>query len=174
VAKRGRKPRPTELKVLVGTRKDRINAAEPAAPAGRPECPDYLKGYAREGWAELVEVLDRMGVLTQADGMALAIFAATYARWRRALAKLDGPAPDPADLGLDLAELGLGGPPDTLTDSTAAGGLKVGAYVRIAAEAERDMARMLVEFGLTPSSRSRVAVADRKPIDPLAKFKRQA
>ena len=50
---RGRKPRPTALKILDGTRADRINHDEPAMPPASIEPPDWLDETARAHWGEL-------------------------------------------------------------------------------------------------------------------------
>ena len=39
---RGRKPTPTRLKILKGSRADRINEREPALPPARPDAPEHL------------------------------------------------------------------------------------------------------------------------------------
>lgn len=106
---------------------------------------------ARREWDRIVPLLEELGILSRVDGTALAIYCVTYARWVRACDEING-------------EPGM-------TETTGSGAEKVGPFVQIAASAERDMARMLVEFGCTPSSRSRISVPDRKPVDPLERFK---
>lgn len=147
MAKRGPKPRPAALKLAGGT-----PAPRPAAPAiaGRPECPGHLDAIARAEWDRIVPLLDEAGILARIDGAALAIYCATYSRWVRASAELDAP--------------------EGLVAYTEKGGVKQSPYVQIAAAAERDMARMLVEFGCTPSSRSRVATKAEGPKDAFAEF----
>src|ERR1039458_3931220 len=76
-----RKPKPTLLKVLAGSRPCRVNSAEPKPPAGRPDPPAHLAGEALAEWGRMVEVLDGLGVLTRADGAALAIYCVAHARW---------------------------------------------------------------------------------------------
>lgn len=55
---RGRKPKPTELKVLHGTfRADRAPAAAPPATRqGTPHCPDYFDDEERAAWKKLARV----------------------------------------------------------------------------------------------------------------------
>ena len=124
-AMRGRKPKPTALKLLDGTRADRINRNEPAMPPASIEPCDWLDEAAREHWGELAPVLPSAGLLTAGDRQALALLCEAFSRFRF----------NPAD---DKAR---------------------GLY-----------RRMLVEFGCTPSSRSRVKTTAKPARDALAEF----
>jgi phage terminase small subunit len=69
----GRKPKPTHLKLLEGERnKDRINFDEPKFKPKAPKCPSWLSKEARREWRRLAPDLERLGLLTDAD---LAMFA---------------------------------------------------------------------------------------------------
>src|SRR5688500_15978698 len=83
---RGRKPLPTALKVLQGTdRPDRRRGrTEPRPPDGLPEPPPWLDDVARAEWDRFAPILTQMGVLTIVDGMLLAIYCTSFARWRQA------------------------------------------------------------------------------------------
>lgn len=71
----GRKPQATTLKLLKGVAKDRINQDEPKPDIGIPDMPKWLKGKtAIAEWKRLSEMLDRLGVLTEADGNSLAMY----------------------------------------------------------------------------------------------------
>ena len=62
---RGRKPKPTMIKVLEGNPGKRaINDREPEPPAGIPECPDFLDEEARAEWFRTAKVLSDMRLLT--------------------------------------------------------------------------------------------------------------
>ena len=63
-AMRGRKPKPTALKLLDGTRADRINHDEPAMSPASIEPPDWLDETARAHWGDLAPVLQSSGLLT--------------------------------------------------------------------------------------------------------------
>ena len=54
---RGRKPKPTALKLLDGTRADRINHDEPAMPPASIEPPDWLDETALGPIRDLESVL---------------------------------------------------------------------------------------------------------------------
>lgn len=146
MATRGRKPKPPELKILAGTRPDRIPADAPAALKGRPACPDHLDVIARQEWDRIVPELEELGVLSRTDGAALVLYCSTYSRWRSALD--------------EIKAKGLLVP--------AKVGVRVNPAVAIAASCEAQMARMLAEFGCTPSSRSRVVGS--RPAKPADKF----
>jgi phage terminase small subunit len=122
---RGRKPKPTALKILDGTRADRINRDEPAMPPGSIEPPAWLDETAREHWRELAPILQSAGLLTVGDRQALALLCESFSRFR------SNPENDKA----------------------------------------RDLyRRILVEFGLTPSSRSRLKTTAEPAKDALAEF----
>jgi len=155
---RGRKPKPTQLKVLAGNPgKRKLNKAEPKPMRGIPECPEYLPPRAKAAFLELGERLDRMGVITVADGMALELLAFAYEEWRSA-----------NDLIVDAAELSKfegdvvrfkdGMTYETQSDA----GTIVRAHPanRLSSDAFKRIRMMLVEFGLTPSSRARVHTPD--------------
>lgn len=85
---RGRKPKPTALKILDGDRADRINHAEPLLPEGDTAFPEHFcvdadgLDFAREQWAELAPLLSRVGLLTEGDRPALALLCEAYALTR--------------------------------------------------------------------------------------------
>ena len=85
MATRGRKPKPTALKVLEGNPGKRpLNEYEPVPPKGTIECPDWLEEEAKREWERLAPSLEAMGVLTTADLTAFAGYCQAYARWREA------------------------------------------------------------------------------------------
>ena len=85
MGRRGPPPKPTHLKVIAGNPGKRpLNVREPRSPKGRPRCPEWLGIEARKVWKRLVATLDGMGLLTAADADAIAAYAQTYVRWRKA------------------------------------------------------------------------------------------
>jgi P27 family predicted phage terminase small subunit len=151
---RGRKPTPTQLKLLAGNPgKRKLNKAEPKPTRGIPECPDYLPARAKLAFQQLGERLDAMGVITLADGMALELLSLAYEEWRAA-----------NELILDAAELSkfegdVVSYKDGMTyDTKSDAGTIIRAHPanRLSSDAFKKIRMMLVEFGLTPSSRARV------------------
>ncbi|NLD95616.1 MAG: phage terminase small subunit P27 family, partial [Synergistaceae bacterium] len=70
MATRGRKPKPTALKLLEGDRgKGRrpLNKNEPIPPEGAIKCPSWLLPEAKKEWKRLAPALEAMRVLTVAD-----------------------------------------------------------------------------------------------------------
>lgn len=85
MATRGRKPKPTALKLLEGNPGKRpINENEPIPPKGTVKCPTWLEPEAKKEWKRLAPSLEAMGVLTQADLTAFAGYCQAYARWKEA------------------------------------------------------------------------------------------
>ncbi len=147
---RGRKPKPTALKVLEGTRSDRLNPAEPVPVPGLPECPEHLDEVAREEWARIVPQLDALGVLSRTDGSALALYCDAFSQWVQANEEIGGTG---------------------LIVYTEKGGVKANPAVAMARAARAQMHRLLVEFGCTPSSRTRVhSTRPEAPKDDLSAF----
>jgi P27 family predicted phage terminase small subunit len=90
-------------------------------------------------------------LLTEVDRDALATYCHTWSRWREAERNI-------AESGMVIK--GKGGYP------------VISPYVAVANRCMAQMRSFLVEFGMTPSARSRVrAAGDRdKPVDPFAEF----
>ena len=154
VGKQGRKPLPTQLKVVRGTdRKDRMNKDEPRPKVTLPSPPAHLTAEAKREWWRMGRRLVRLGLMTEIDKAALAIYCQTWARWEEAEAK--------------IREI------DVVTPGPQFHKYRK-ALVKEAADAMRDLMKYLVEFGMTPSSRSRVHPS--KPAeseDPVEKWLKQ-
>jgi P27 family predicted phage terminase small subunit len=130
---RGRKPKPTALKLIEGNPGKRaVNDAEPnAGPVGDP--PGDLDGIALTKWFEMAR-LWRL-VLTAADRDQLAEYCRLEAERIEAMEKIkvDGPV------------------------AMTAGGAPVqSAWKIILNKCREDMRKIAVEFGGTPASRARV------------------
>ena len=86
---RGRKPKPTALKIAEGNPgKRRINGNEPKPPGSLPDCPPHLSAVAREEWNRIAASLNRIGLLTQVDRTTMAGYCQCYGRWVEAEQKL--------------------------------------------------------------------------------------
>lgn len=138
---RGRKPKPTLTRRLEGNPGKRpLNNREPALPAEVPDCPDHLDAEARAEWFRTAAVLREMGLLTRADRAALAAYCTVYSRWVHAEAQ--------------VKKFGA------IVKSPEKGFPMKSPYLTIADQALEAMRKLLVEFGLTPSSRSRIKVPE--------------
>ena len=138
---KGRKPRPTALRKLEGNPGHRpLNDREPVPPSGVPDCPDYLTEEARAEWFRTCAALRQMGLLSAADRTALAAYCTAYSRWVEAEAQ--------------VRKFGA------IVKSPEKGFPMKSPYLSIAEQAMEAMRKFMIEFGLTPSSRSRIRVPE--------------
>ena len=134
----GRKPIPTAIKIQTGNPGHRpLNAHEPKAPVSRLTVPKFLKSdkVASAEYKRLGKQLLDAGVMTVLDETALTIYVTEYTRWLKAEAKLKAEG-------------------DTLV--TDKGYHYVNPAFAVARQAKDTMMRILTEFGMTPSARSRI------------------
>ena len=151
MAKPGRKPKPTALKELEGNPgKRKLNTAEPKPLPITPKCPSWLKKEEKALWDEYIPVLERMGVLTEADNMALIsmfqVWAMAVQLWKKIKAKGE------------------------LTTPNVRGGTKPLAEFTLYRQCLDILRPLWAEFGLTPSSRSRINLPPPETDDPLEEF----
>lgn len=136
---RGRKPKPTALKIAEGNPgKRRINVLEPKPPSSLPDCPDHLSETAREEWDRLAQSLNAIGLLTQVDRTTMAAYCQCYGRWVEAEQKL---AETPAILRMP------------------SGYIQQSPWLTISNKQLELMAKYMAELGLTPASRARLTTA---------------
>lgn len=140
---------PTALKVVRGNPGKRPLPENEPTPKGEAVAPDWLSLQAAAHWPAVADQLERAGVLTSMDAHALAMYCEAFARWQDANALI-------AKTGLVVP-----GQKGTLTQNPA---------VHIANAAFDQMRKMLIEFGMTPSSRSRVIKAPTDEADQYAAF----
>lgn len=142
MGRRGPKPQPTALRLARGNPSKRAlpkNEPKPAKP-NRLDPPSWLTGHARQKWRALAPRLATAGLLTVADMDAFARYCDTWARWRQCCRHID-----------------RHGMTYELKDSK--GGVtsvQQRPEVSIARSLAVQLARLEAEFGMTPSSRSRV------------------
>ena len=139
MATRGRKPKPTALKILEGNPGKRpLNENEPVPPKGSVKCPPWLEPEAKKEWKRLAPSLEAMGVLTQVDLTAFAGYCQAYARWREAEEF--------------LSQHGS-------IFKTPSGYVQQVPQVSIAQQNLKIMQSFCAEFGLTPATRARIIAA---------------
>ena len=142
MATRGRKPKPTELKLLEGNPGKRpVNEKEPKPKKQAPRCPSWLEPEAKKEWKRMSKTLESIGVLTQVDGAAFAGYCQAYARWKEA--------------------------EEFLTKhgtifKTPSGYIQQVPQVSIAQTYLKVMKDFCSEFGLTPAARTRIQVEPAK------------
>lgn len=87
---RGRKPVPTELRLLRGNPGHRpINQLEPKPSKGVGSRPAWLALEAKREWTRIVPELERIGVLTTVDRGAVAAYCQLWAEFVAATAEGD-------------------------------------------------------------------------------------
>jgi P27 family predicted phage terminase small subunit len=158
MAPRGRKPKPTHLKLVTGTfRKDRAPKNEPKPLLTVPECPKELSDDAKLEWERVSVELHKLGLLSNLDRAALAAYCSAYGLWVRAERELR-----------TLVE--LAGPLAGLVQKSRTHGFVGNPLNNISRRAAAAMIRYAAEFGMTPSARARVNGAGSKETDQLAEF----
>jgi P27 family predicted phage terminase small subunit len=134
---RGRRPKPTRLKLLTGNPGKRpMNENEPKPELTIPECPTELSPLARKEWDRLVGELTALRMLTNLDRAALAAYCGAYALWAEAteaIHKYGAMIKSPQGFPIQSP------------------------YLSIANRQSEIMMRIASEFGLTPASRSRIS-----------------
>lgn len=146
---------PTALKVLRGNPGRRpLPPHEPQPPAGDPKAPGWLRSRARGFWRRLLPTVQVMRVMTVADDQALALLCdalAEYVDCRRVVRERGAVCQVETKRG--LVE-------------------RPRPEVAMAQDAWRRAQRMLMEFGLTPSARTRVHAAPAQESDALTEYLR--
>jgi P27 family predicted phage terminase small subunit len=143
---RGPAPKPTAIKRLEGNPgKRKLNEAEPTPAAGAPHCPDYLDDDARKEWDRLTSILIAMKVLTEADYIALANLCQAYSTLVNAQKQMNKTG---------------------ILYKSKSGYIQQSPLLGIIHTQTTIVNNLLREFGLTPSSRTRVAIVDTTPKRP--------
>lgn len=138
MGKRGPTKRPTNLALLHGERKDRVNQDEPMAPAGTPDPPSDMAPDVRDIWDYTIDQLNTMHLATPADRDVLRAYCEAVVTHRKASALIAA---------------------SNVLIRTAATRPGQSTYVKNpAVQIQRDAAMVMRtlgrEFGLTPSARS--------------------
>lgn len=162
MAKPGPRPKPTANLKLHGTfRKDRRFEDEPVPDGGMPERPTFLTGPAKKEWGRLALLLYEKGVLTTWDLTTFAQYCWHWGEWvslGRAIKKAKG---DKKDLRTRY------------TATTSKGGECLDVLVQAQFKALAACRSLATEFGLTPSSRTRIKIGEKKEENPFAKLAKQ-
>lgn len=146
---------PTALKLIKGTfRADRAAKSEPRPEVEIPPVPAHLSDEAKAEWNRISEELAQLGLLTRIDRAALTAYCDVWADYIEAskfCATKDGN--------------------DRKVIKTAAGNLVENPYFSIKKRSLELMHKYLVEFGMTPASRTKIDASPLpagKPGNPFA------
>ena len=147
----GPPPKPTVIRKAEGNPGKRpLNDREPQPKVVRPRMPKHLDKLAQKEWRRLCPLLERMRVLTEADGIALANLCYDYSVLQQAQES--------------LAKTGL------LSKSARSGMIHQSPLLKVVAVTTDRVTRALREFGLTPASRSRIQMIEENGEDELMKI----
>ena len=137
---RGRKPKPTATKRRAGNPgKRRLNEHEPILAVALPKCPSHIAGEARREWRRVSLELYNAGLLTNVDRAALAGYCRA---WSEAIL---------ADRMISKKGRYVRGVNGTEVEAP---------WVGTSRRAWTQVLKFMSEFGMTPSSRSRVRAID--------------
>ena len=148
---KGRKPIPTGIKILKGNPGRRpLNKHEPKPDMDLPYPPNHLDKVAKLEWRRVGKQLNEIGVLSKIDRTAFAGYCQVYSDLVAAIKMIK-------DEGSTLER--------------ANGTIMAHPMIQVKNTALSLMLKYLVEFGLTPSSRSKIiAFSGQKENDPLDQF----
>jgi P27 family predicted phage terminase small subunit len=145
---RGRKPKPSAVKELAGNPGKRtLNKKEPKPETKIPSCPNHLTGTARQEWTRVTKELQSLGVITLVDRATLAVYCTAYKDYVEAEGKIkkEGAV--------------------IISDK---GGMYQNPWMAIKKRSMDQMVKFAAEFGMTPSSRSRIKVDTPSEEDEMA------
>ena len=125
------------------------NEPEPRATATRPRAPSYLNKPAQAEWRRIVKEIHPLGLLTKLDEAALSAYCVCFTQWIEATEQVQKHG---------VLIKGQSGLPYQSPD------------LSIANRAMVEMRKWLIEFGMTPSSRTRVTATEPEKDDPLKDF----
>ena len=140
---KGRKPKPSHILEMAGAynlNPNRRKPNEPKAPPAPPRCPQHLDRIAKAEWKKTCTILKDLGILSSADRASLELYCQTYSQWRAAVSQ--------------VAKSGA-----VQKIKTKSGTIpKRNPFDIIRERCAIICTRLLVEFGLTPSARTRIEV----------------
>ena len=148
---RGRKPKPTALKVLAGNPgKRQLNKNEPKPQPVAPKCPSWLNKEAKKEWRRIVALMEPLGLISGLDMANVASYCHSYAQMVEAEAY--------------LAKHGLGYAIPQRDRDGVLTGMNAGEWpqVRTVRKCKEEIIRYSALFGLSVSDRSRLHVVTRE------------
>ncbi len=145
MAATGRPPKPTRTKELAGTLRTGRQKNEPTPDAEIPPFPKWASKNGRRYWKEIAQYLYENGLLTRLDQIALALLCEALAEYCECRSIVEAAAKE--DGGVKYV---------TVTDK---GNIIQHAAVGVMNKAWGKVAKLLVQFGMTPSARAGLAIA---------------
>lgn len=156
MSNRGRPPKPTNLKVLMGNPGKRpLNRNEPKPQPVAPKRPSWLTGEAKKEWDRIAPELERVGLLTVIDGSVLANYCQWWAVYVQAAKELKAHLTKHKKLTV------------TYINTQGAENEVPHPAIAIAEKASKNIKAFCSEFGLTPASRVRMQIKPVEEPDPM-------
>lgn len=158
MGERGPAPTPTNILEMRGSWRADKNKNGPKLKPKKPRKPKNLGSMANEMWNELIPLLHKMKILTLQDKNVLERYCIMWARWKMAeeYIRINGSFIEKKD------------------DDGNVYGMFEPMQVKQANDLADKLLRIEVQFGLTPSARSRVEVSipkkDEAPGENKSKF----
>jgi len=156
MGKRGPKPQPTAMRLLRGNPGKRpINTSEPKFETTNTRPPKNLSALGRKKWRELIKLLHRKKLFTDADRDLLHNYVIAFERWIEAERRLS-----------------IAGTTAEHTDSNGNIVMRRRPEVDVSRIYQSQMYKIAAEFGMSPSSRSKIFGdgSGGKVVDPLEEF----
>jgi P27 family predicted phage terminase small subunit len=143
--------KPSFLKVVQGTaRADRTNTDEPQPEIAIPSAPKHLSKEARAEWDRIAPILESMGLIALSDRSSLAMYCQAWG--------------DHVKAENMIRKKGM-------VIETPNGSVQVSPWFSISKNSKLVAHKFLVEFGLTPASRSKVSARkEESQKDPKQRF----
>ena len=146
--------KPTNLKVLEGNPgKKKLPENEPKPAPIAPTCPAFLSSSAKWEWKRISKELERLGLLTKVDRVALAEYCQAYARWKEAEETIQR---------------------EGLIIETTNGNKIQHPAVGVAHTTMGLLHKYIQEFGLSPAARTRISVKPEKQENEFASLLEKA
>jgi P27 family predicted phage terminase small subunit len=144
----GRKQDPSAMKLLKGLPGKRaVSRLEPKPEVIAPDPPATLSAAGKKIWLEVVTPLAALRVMTVMDVMALEMLCETEVRYRIAVKKIRTA--------------------NKLVSISPNGFQQQSAWLTVANKAFEQKLKILTEFGMTPSSRTKIQVMENLGDDKL-------
>ena len=154
----GRKPKAREIQLAEGRHlknPQRFKNEVPATSPDEPALPLHLKGQAAAAWESLEAVLRAAGLWSASYQVTIELYCETYANYRTALERVQ-------QTGQALVTKNKDGTPDIRRNPFR---VELHRY-------KEELIKISAEFGLTPSSRSRIMLQEGSldPDNPLLRL----
>lgn len=151
----GRKPKPTKLHIINGNpSKKNLDTNEPKPKPIKPSCPRWLHPIAKKEWRRLAKDLERIGLLTVIDRIAFANLCQAYARMIE----------NEKIISEQMKYM------KTNSYETEKGARCLIPQVSASLRYQQLIKAFCAEFGLTPSSRSRIQLPGQEEDDEFSNF----